>query len=132
VLTTTPRAAAGASGARHSLRPLISEGGTCTQNSRETRGEIAKLCLTVIASEAKQSTLAFLLPHGLLRFARNDDPNILTSRLFENESVVGQRVAPDTQRKAPPGRGEPDEAFVSGAPLRAPDNSFRTSAYSTT
>jgi hypothetical protein len=29
--------------------------------------------LTVIASEAKQSTLAFLLRHGLLRFARNDD-----------------------------------------------------------
>jgi len=26
----------------------------------------------VIASEAKQSTLAFLLPHGLLRFARDD------------------------------------------------------------
>jgi hypothetical protein len=27
---------------------------------------------TVIASEAKQSTLSFLLPDGLLRFARND------------------------------------------------------------
>jgi hypothetical protein len=27
---------------------------------------------TVIASEAKQSSLASLLPHGLLRFARND------------------------------------------------------------
>jgi len=28
--------------------------------------------IIVIASGAKQSTLAFLLPHGLLRFARND------------------------------------------------------------
>jgi hypothetical protein len=42
------------------------------QNSSASRGENAKLYLTVIASAAKQSTLAFLLPHGLLRFARND------------------------------------------------------------
>jgi hypothetical protein len=40
----TTRAAAGASGARHSLRPLIGEGGNSKQNSREARGEIAKLC----------------------------------------------------------------------------------------
>jgi hypothetical protein len=37
--------AAGASSARHSLRPLISEGGKFRQNSRGTRGEIAKPCL---------------------------------------------------------------------------------------
>jgi hypothetical protein len=42
VLTTTPRAAAGASGAWHSLRPLFEEGGTLMQNSRDMRGEIAK------------------------------------------------------------------------------------------
>ena len=42
------------------------------QTSRETRGEIAKLYLVVIASEAKQSILSFLLHDGLLRFARND------------------------------------------------------------
>jgi hypothetical protein len=36
------REAAGASGARHSLRPLYEEGGTLEQNSREMRGEIAK------------------------------------------------------------------------------------------
>jgi hypothetical protein len=30
--------------------------------------------LAVIASEAKQATLASLLLHGLLRCARNDDP----------------------------------------------------------
>jgi hypothetical protein len=38
------REAAGASRARHSLRPLISEGRISRQNSRETCGEIAKLC----------------------------------------------------------------------------------------
>jgi hypothetical protein len=36
---------AGASGARHSLRPLIGEGKDFRQNSRETRGEIADLRL---------------------------------------------------------------------------------------
>jgi hypothetical protein len=39
----TTRAAAGASGARHSLRPLISEGGTCRIKLALTGGEIAKL-----------------------------------------------------------------------------------------
>ena len=43
-------AAAGASGARHSLRPPVGEGGTQMQNSRETRGEVAKLSLDVIAN----------------------------------------------------------------------------------
>ena len=38
----------------------------------------------------------------------------------------------NTQRKAPSGGGGPDEAFVSGAPLRLPDQSFRASTYSTT
>jgi hypothetical protein len=41
----TPRAAAGASSARHSLRPLNSEGRNQEQNSRGLRGEIAKLRL---------------------------------------------------------------------------------------
>jgi hypothetical protein len=45
VFTTTTRAAAGASSARHSLRLLISEGGTFEQTSRKTGGEIAKLWL---------------------------------------------------------------------------------------
>ena len=43
----TTRAAAGASDARHSLRPLNSEGRTFQQNSREMRGEIAKLWLRI-------------------------------------------------------------------------------------
>jgi hypothetical protein len=34
----------------------MGEGGRFQQNSRETRGEIAKSCLAVIASEAKQSS----------------------------------------------------------------------------
>jgi hypothetical protein len=38
--------AAGAAGARHSLRPLIfQKAGRAEQNSRERRGEIAKLWL---------------------------------------------------------------------------------------
>src|SRR6202171_1613087 len=41
----TTREAAGALGARHSLRPLISEGGRRWQNSRGIRGEIAELWL---------------------------------------------------------------------------------------
>jgi hypothetical protein len=41
----TPRAAAGASGARHSLRPPITEGGMFPAKLARTRGEIAKLCL---------------------------------------------------------------------------------------
>src|ERR1700731_5107876 len=50
--------AAGASRARHSLRPLFSEGKTLKQNSREMRGEIAKLYPDVIArsNATKQST----------------------------------------------------------------------------
>jgi len=47
----TTRAAAGASGARHSLRPLISAGGTFWQTSRVSCGEIAKLCLYDAAAE---------------------------------------------------------------------------------
>jgi hypothetical protein len=41
------------------------------------RGGIAKSYLYVIASEAKQSILALLLHHGLLRFARNDELDIV-------------------------------------------------------
>src|SRR5258708_4069334 len=41
----TTRAAAGASSARHSLRPLISESGMFLQISRKTCGEIVKPCL---------------------------------------------------------------------------------------
>jgi hypothetical protein len=40
----TTRAAAGASSARHSLRPLISESGMLMANLARTGGEIAKLC----------------------------------------------------------------------------------------
>jgi hypothetical protein len=39
------REAAGASSARHSLRPLISRGATLRVKLACTRGEIAKLCL---------------------------------------------------------------------------------------
>jgi hypothetical protein len=49
------REAAGASSARHSLRPSFAEGGKQMDTSRDARGEIAEVCLAVIASEAKQS-----------------------------------------------------------------------------
>jgi hypothetical protein len=42
VLSTFAHEAAGASGARHSLRPLYEEGSTLMQNSRDMRGENAK------------------------------------------------------------------------------------------
>ena len=45
VLFYFAREAAGASGARHSLRPLIREGGTFPANLGAMRREIAKLCL---------------------------------------------------------------------------------------
>jgi hypothetical protein len=51
----TPRAAAGASGARHSLRPLMSEGGMLLAKLARMRGEIADLCPTSLpATNAKR------------------------------------------------------------------------------
>ena len=66
----TTRAAAGATGTRHSPRPLLGE--RFMHNSGASRRESAEVYLVVIASEAKQSILSSWL-HGLLRFARNDD-----------------------------------------------------------
>ena len=54
--------AAGATGIRHSPPSF---------DSGALRGEVANVCLDVIASEAKQSILS-LRRDGLLRFARND------------------------------------------------------------
>jgi hypothetical protein len=45
ILHTRPR---DASGARHSLRPLSERAGRSEQNSREIRGEIARLCLLLL------------------------------------------------------------------------------------
>src|SRR5258707_1942188 len=41
----TPRAAAGASGARHSLRPLIGEGGTFRQKTRAKHAARSRNCV---------------------------------------------------------------------------------------
>jgi hypothetical protein len=54
-------------------------------NSGASRRGNAEAYLAVIASEAKQSTLASLLPHGLLRFARNDDQ---VSELLRGRAVL--------------------------------------------
>jgi hypothetical protein len=55
VFTTTPRAAAGASGARHSLRPLFERAERAGQNSHETRGEIADVRLDVMACDKREA-----------------------------------------------------------------------------
>jgi hypothetical protein len=52
----TAHEAGGAPGARHSLRPLISEGATLTAKLAWMRGEIAKLRL---ANECPRSTWLF-------------------------------------------------------------------------
>jgi hypothetical protein len=55
------------------LRPLIL-GGWFSHNSGVSRRGNAEVYLHVIASEAKQSILAFMLLHGLLRrFAPRND-----------------------------------------------------------
>jgi hypothetical protein len=54
----TAHEAAGASGARHSLRPLISRAGCFLQNSGARRGEIARLCLGVIARSQRVAMTA--------------------------------------------------------------------------
>jgi hypothetical protein len=87
------REAAGALGARHSLRPLISEGGTFKQTSGASRGEIAKVCAELEHRHCERSEAihsCFLIAswiasrslssgaHSRDPLARNDD-----SRLFE-------------------------------------------------
>jgi hypothetical protein len=47
----TTRAAAGASGARHSLRPLTERAGSLGTNLAQTCGEIAKLRLQMMLFE---------------------------------------------------------------------------------
>jgi hypothetical protein len=59
-------------------------------------GEIAKVCLTVIASVAKQSILPFLLRDGLLRFARND------GRWFFEMNFHGNKTNKNGGETAPP------------------------------
>jgi hypothetical protein len=65
--------AAGASSARHSLRPLFQRAGRFQQNSREMRGEIAKSYLPSLRGAKRRSNPELSYPRdGLLRFARND------------------------------------------------------------
>jgi hypothetical protein len=49
----TPRAAAGASGARHSLRPLIERAGSFQQTSGASRREKADLCRRSISTSSR-------------------------------------------------------------------------------
>src|ERR1700728_2093761 len=70
----TTRAAAGASGARHSLRPLYFRGRKFLHNSGASRREKADVHLDVIArSESDEAIHSFFARRdGLLHFARND------------------------------------------------------------
>jgi hypothetical protein len=92
----TTRAAAGASGARHSLRPLIGGLGNFWQTSGASRREIAKLCLKLPRRHCEErSDEAIQLLSGAAMdcfaerarirdpLARNDDLNFL-AWLFEN------------------------------------------------
>jgi hypothetical protein len=92
--------------------------GGSQQNSRETRGEIAKLCLTVIACDKREAFAQgsesdeaihsfFALRHGLLRFARNDDLNAIIFRCLKFESIV-----------PPPGSAEQRAALILLRPQR--------------
>src|SRR5260370_3497630 len=54
----TTRGAAGASGARHSLRPLMFRGRESKQNSGAMRGEIARFCLQMIGCLKSESVAA--------------------------------------------------------------------------
>src|SRR5213592_4469900 len=78
------REASGAAGARHSLRPLISEDRKFRQTSRGLRGEIAKLCLPSLrGAQATKQSIPCLRHRGLLRFARNDGLNTPECRVLD-------------------------------------------------
>ena len=82
----------GASGARHSLRPLIGGREIYWQASGDLRREIANVYPDVIASEAKQSSFGAAMKDGLLRrFApRNDGLDAIIFPCFEKlDSVRG-------------------------------------------
>src|SRR5258708_10139742 len=60
----TPRAAAGASGARHSLRPLLSEGQKFGQTSGAWRRENAGICLPPMSGIELDYARASISPCG--------------------------------------------------------------------
>jgi hypothetical protein len=84
---------AGASGARHSLRPLIGEGGTFEQTSRETRGEIAKLCLPKLCLPTSLLFEIKVGVHAKTLVMPGLDPGIHPSSqesVFEKDGLPGQ------------------------------------------
>src|SRR5215208_1556622 len=115
--------AAGALSARHSLRPLFSEGERIVHRSGVSRRGIAEVCLrtrVVIASEAKQSIFDLAMPsHGLLRFARNDSFN-WEFWPFEIEPVFHLGPLAGRDRRAAPERGDYPRASPCRRPLAQP------------
>jgi hypothetical protein len=73
--------AAGATGIRHSPRPLWAENSSNASGASRREDANVRLEFHVIASAAKQSILSLRLD-GLLRFARNDSSTIVW--LFES------------------------------------------------
>src|SRR6267142_1235939 len=72
VRSTTTKCTRGRGCNGHPAFPTPSLGGRFINGSGALRGEVANVCLAVIASAAKQSILSFTRRDGLLRFARND------------------------------------------------------------
>ena len=99
--TNSAHEAAGASGARHSPRPLFSGRRLIANLGRVApRDREGVFAFAVIASEAKQSTLSFLLYYGLLRFARNDGLTIIFAPwLFEKLNPIS--AVPKAGRPSP-------------------------------
>ena len=82
----TPRAAAGAPGARHSLRPLIL-GESCTHNSGALRRENVDLCPTSLPATNAKRLRKGACHRARIRadpLARNDDRETSRVWLFEN------------------------------------------------
>jgi hypothetical protein len=75
------REAAGAPGARHSLRPLISEGGMFEVKLARMRGEIADLCLCEAVSVDDGCCLKFeSVEHSRLSSSAKADDPVFQSR----------------------------------------------------
>ena len=103
--------AAGASSARHSLRPLMFQTRKSTGKTRAVRGEIAEVCaitIAVIASGAKQSIFDLAMPsHGLLRSARNDGSGAKRSLRMRGLSERAHPMSPPPRPPLRCGRPSP-------------------------
>jgi hypothetical protein len=114
----TPRAAAGAPGARHSLRPLFSESGKFKAKLAHIGGEIAKLCLQVTslrgALQRSNPALQFAAPMDCFACARNDEQSKVDwgSACLKIESEISASMS-RANRNAP----QPSSPAKAGDPV---------------